>query len=638
MKWSINHQVQKGNRYSSRDGNAPISLVFGSNSAPISTLTFSTDGFKDKTINKVTINCKRHKNANTSVSLLVNNLQVGEAQNIAGSFGDVTFDNLSLKVIEQDGFVLKFTNSSTSTSSNGGVYIHSIAVEFGEGITDPEEPKCAIPVAKVGDKVVVGNDKLFVNDELTFSCNTEGAKITYSLVGGDYNIQNQEYDDTPIKLNKAAIYNITAKATAGDLVSEELILNDIDVAKREAGISFSKATATAYLDAISEFSAPELLNPNKLGGISYTSSNPEIATVAADGTVAPLLAGETTITAEFAGNDEYEAAKAEYILNIMNEKPAIVTDILTPDSEFVTTDAGSSLYKNYTYTAPQTGITYAGNFGLPTGSAANAGTIQMRASDNSGIIVSSNNNGYVLRKIEIEWHSNTADNRKIDVYGNNSYTSTSDLYSTATRGTNIASLTKGALTAAEIEDNYAFIGIRCNANAQYISKITLTWEHVVVEPEAPAMPEIHPEHADKVSGNTISGEGSMNIKFADVEDHINLYYRFIDNTEKPEAVALDETADNHDGYELYDKENGLNLGTEHDGKTLEVFACDSNTGKHSEAAQYKISMLTVGVEEIEAAGAGEVRWFDMQGREVKGQPEKGIYVRVVNGKASKVIL
>lgn len=160
----------------------------------------------------------------------------------------------------------------------------------------------------------------------------------------------------------------------------------------------------------------------------------------------------------------------------------------------------------------------------------------------------------------------------------------------------------------------------------------------VVEPVAPAIPDLHESSKGMLSGNTISGEGTANIKFADVESHINLYYKFIDNTQASEPVALAATEHNHDGYNLYDKENGLNLGTEHDGKTLKVFACDSNTGKHSEPAQYKISMLTVGVAEIEAAGAGEIRWFDMQGREVKGQPEKGIYVRVVNGKASKVIL
>lgn len=55
IDWTITHNVQKGSRYSVRDGNTPISLVFGSNNAPISTLSFVTDYFKGMIINKVSI-------------------------------------------------------------------------------------------------------------------------------------------------------------------------------------------------------------------------------------------------------------------------------------------------------------------------------------------------------------------------------------------------------------------------------------------------------------------------------------------------------------------------------------------------------------------------------------------------------
>lgn len=193
-------------------------------------------------------------------------------------------------------------------------------------------------------------------------------------------------------------------------------------------------------------------------------------------------------------------------------------------------------------------------------------------------------------------------------------------------------------TASEIESSsvtFSKKGSDTWKGTTAISTIAVYYEKL---PETPVMPGLHPDCADKLSGNTISGEGSLTIKFATVENHVNLYYKFIENTVEPELAALANAADPHDGYNLYDKENGLTLTTKDNGKTLEVFACDSNTEKHSDSVQYTISMITTGVAEIEAAGAGEVRWFDMQGREVKGQPEKGIYVRVANGKASKVIL
>lgn len=86
--------------------------------------------------------------------------------------------------------------------------------------------------------------------------------------------------------------------------------------KAAADLSFAE---TSYEANIGEaFTAPELTNPNQLE-VTYASSNTDVATVdETSGEVTIVAAGQTTITATFAGNDEYEAGTASYTLTVVD--------------------------------------------------------------------------------------------------------------------------------------------------------------------------------------------------------------------------------------------------------------------------------------------------------------------------------
>ncbi len=55
--------------------------------------------------------------------------------------------------------------------------------------------------------------------------------------------------------------------------------------------------------------------------VTYSSSDTGVATIASDGTVAFVAAGTTTLTASFAGNDEYAACEAAYELTLTDSTP-----------------------------------------------------------------------------------------------------------------------------------------------------------------------------------------------------------------------------------------------------------------------------------------------------------------------------
>lgn len=194
----------------------------------------------------------------------------------------------------------------------------------------------------------------------------------------------------------------------------------------------------------------------------------------------------------------------------------------------------------------------------------------------------------------------------------------------------------GEETKSSVKFTYAS-NASSNWTSKCISTIIVKYALLpVVEPETPAKPEIHEDCQNMLTEGAITKDG--NLKFADVAEGIDLWYK-LEANQSANALAEVDAAHEHgtEGYTKYDPATGIKITKNHVGHTLTVFACDAANGIDSEPVSYAVTVST-GVAEIEAAGTGEVRWFDMQGREVKGQPEKGIYVRVANGKASKVIL
>ena len=90
--------------------------------------------------------------------------------------------------------------------------------------------------------------------------------------------------------------------------------------KPSAGLAFDKESCDAVIGKGIIGDKPVLTNTNNVE-VSYTSSNPEFATVdPTTGEVTPVAEGTTVITATFAGNDEFAAGKASYTLNVSDGK------------------------------------------------------------------------------------------------------------------------------------------------------------------------------------------------------------------------------------------------------------------------------------------------------------------------------
>ena len=109
--------------------------------------------------------------------------------------------------------------------------------------------------------------------------------------------------------------------------------------------------------------------------------------------------------------------------------------------------------------------------------------IQLRSNNsNSGIVTTVS--GGKVKKILIDWNSNTAAERELWVYGSNTaYSSPTDLYNAETDGDKLAEIPFGTLEFV-IEGDYEYIGLRSGNGAMYLNSVEITWVEEEEEPVA----------------------------------------------------------------------------------------------------------------------------------------------------------
>ena len=158
---------------------------------------------------------------------------------------------------------------------------------------------------------------------------------------------------------------------------------------------------------------------------------------------------------------------------------------------------------------------------------------------------------------------------------------------------------------------------------------------VPAAPVAPVAPVIKLDGED-VADDTVPVKGEE-ISFGPVDEGVTIYYNITaDNIEKAPAKAGEEaenptTVEKDDlTYTLYD---GTPIAIGDGSWKLSYFA--RANGVDSEVKTLTVSKPT-GIEGI-ADEAGAAEWFNLQGVRVS-EPQQGIYVRVANGKAAKVVV
>jgi hypothetical protein len=176
------------------------------------------------------------------------------------------------------------TSITFTTTLSEDVNIKSFSAKFG-GFSGT-----AGTVTLKVDNTSVGSGSLNTTNDVTVSNSSTkvGKVLTVTVTGISKGV-------------KAYEINYTYAPATVDLTDDEF--------------SWSASSYTATIGASNSF--PSLTNTESVS-VTYQSTDTDVATIASDGTISLMAAGETTIKAVFAGNSTYNAKTVSYDLTVVD--------------------------------------------------------------------------------------------------------------------------------------------------------------------------------------------------------------------------------------------------------------------------------------------------------------------------------
>lgn len=123
--------------------------------------------------------------------------------------------------------------------------------------------------------------------------------------------------------------------------SKNIRFDDVELfigeSKKAPGLSWGTASREVTIGSEDNV-FPTLSNENQLA-VTYSSDNTEVATIDADGVITLVAAGTANITAEFAGNDKFEAGSVSYKLTVKAAPDPSVDITNTPETAYTVAKA-----------------------------------------------------------------------------------------------------------------------------------------------------------------------------------------------------------------------------------------------------------------------------------------------------------
>ena len=239
-----------------------------------------------------------------------------------------------------DACTVTVEGAKTDAGSN---YIATASVLSNTNYKLPTDNTTTFSISKAASSVTTAPTA----NTLTYSGSAQALVTAGAASGGtmQYSLDNQTFAETVPTGTNVGSYTVYYKVV-GDANHENAEGGQVVVAiaKADATVAFASKTASGKIGEA--FTAPKVTTSPADLTLSYTSSNTKVATVdASTGAVTLVSAGETTITASFAGNDNYNAANDSYTLTVAK------ADAVNSDLSFASATA-TATYGDATVTSP----------------------------------------------------------------------------------------------------------------------------------------------------------------------------------------------------------------------------------------------------------------------------------------------
>lgn len=325
VNWTLAVDSWKGSEsYAWDSSKQSFKIGKGKNDCPNKNVTITTSEITG-TIKSVTVNCSTNSGASTQLKVLVGGTQMGKQVSLTNSSTNYDFKGTAKGTI-----VLSFSDSNTP------LYLKSINVVFEDG---PTKTATTLTFTNSTINIEEGNEANFAAQTAILKTGeTVLNKVVTYTTNNDAMFEAYEANVGP-KALKVGAYGtavVTAKFAGDDTYAASTAtytVNYTEKVKPATTLDFGFATKSVNINE--SFTAPATLKAGETvisGAVTYTSSNSEVADVdKTTGEVLAYAAGKATITATFAGTNEYKGSTASYELTVVdpNAPDNIVFDAAT---------------------------------------------------------------------------------------------------------------------------------------------------------------------------------------------------------------------------------------------------------------------------------------------------------------------
>ena len=251
------------------------------------------------------------------------------------------------------------------------------------------------PTVTIGGKVATSTGKVVKNTSANSDW-TKTSKVTF----------------TPAVDGESGVIEISVSSVkAGYICALEIDTKEDESGKTPTTLSWSAPTATVDLAGEAKEFPTLTKDPASITGITYTSSNADVATVnEATGEITLVACGQTTIKAAYAGDDTYASSSATYTLRVVDNSIAAGEYTIPLNNWFWATNHNGSFNVekgSLKLQGQQNGI----SISLGNVNSTNAYVDDNETHTYSSYIMTVNApEGYVLKKIEFvgtRWQSST---------------------------------------------------------------------------------------------------------------------------------------------------------------------------------------------------------------------------------------
>lgn len=328
------------------------------------------------------------------------------------------------------------------------VTVSATFVEKAKYTVTIETPANGTLVVKDGETALESGAQVYTGTTLTIECTPAAG---YQYKNWQYKEGDKSWATRTTGMTLEVKDNVSIRANFE-------VIPTYTIAWYEDGIEKQKDANKLDGDAVTAYEVQSEINGKKFVGKWMK----DVEIIEPQDEVPAYVDAPTTANKNTAGN--YYAV---YATETGGQGGTGTTDVLNLSTTGVT--EGSTTYDDWSEKTATSTAVYAGN------SAGGNSSIQLRSNySNSGVVTTTS--GGNATKVAVDWNSNTANGRTLNVYGSTSaYTAASDLYNDEKKGTLIGTIVCGTSTELDITEDYPYIGLRSASGAMYLSSISITY-------------------------------------------------------------------------------------------------------------------------------------------------------------------